>query len=192
MKLPFYAKIDIYCTHYNSLTDFDESSLSISIESPQKVRYRTETLNLGDGLLFYQYRIFSETHTLAIHIRHKGRAIAQSPYQLGPLMHENCACPLRSPVQWLEDFNCPAIQPQIANDLKTFRAKGVNVTEFYDTATEMFSRSSMVHYSIVDGKVSHSVCYKPLENNLLCCFFPYLKCGIHIICIESFLKFFCS
>ncbi|XP_064393653.1 protein O-glucosyltransferase 2-like isoform X2 [Halichondria panicea] len=148
-----YFYIQAVDKHGNNLTDFDESSLSISIESPQKVRYRTETLNLGDGLLFYQYRIFSETHTLAIHIRHKGRAIAQSPYQLGPLMHENCACPLRSPVQWLEDFNCPAIQPQIANDLKTFRAKGVNVTEFYDTATEMFSRSSMVHYSIVDGKL---------------------------------------
>lgn len=135
------------------MTDIDESSLAITIESPQKIRYRTDIHPLEDGLLLYKYRVFSEAHSLSVHIKYKGEHIAASPYQLGPVMHENCACPQRSPSQWLEDFYCPAIQSQIYKDLKEFRNEGVNVSELYDTATKMFSRASLVHYSIVNGKV---------------------------------------
>ncbi len=104
----------------------------------------------------YKYRVFSEAHSLSVHIKYEGKHIAASPYQLGPVMHEDCVCPLRNPSQWLEDFHCPAIQPQIANDLREFKSRGVNVSELYDIATKMFSRSSLVHYSIINGKVCHN------------------------------------
>ena len=106
----------------------------------------------------YQFRVFSDLQSLTMHVKYKGRPLGRSPFQLSPVLHEDCASQLRTSSQWLKDFKCRSEEPQIVRDLKPFKDRGgVNVSDLYDRATKMFSRQSLVHYSIVNGKVSELV-----------------------------------
>lgn len=92
--------------------------------------------------------------SLTISVQYEGKHLANSPYNVGIILHEDCACPLKTSNEWLEDFKCPNSEPQIAYDLKAFKSVGgVNVTDLYDRAGALYSSVSFVHYSIVDGQV---------------------------------------
>ena len=108
---------------------------------------------LGKGLFLVVYRMYQSYADMSIAITHNGRHVSGSPYFLGPVFHENCACPLTTPEQWLEDFQCPDTEDQILEDLAPFRKEGVNVSGLYQRIEKMYPRNSLVHYSIVDGKV---------------------------------------
>ena len=127
----------------------------MSIKDPrdQRTRLRIEHFYLGRGLLLYQYRCYSDYESLTISITYNGKQVAKSPYTVRNVLHENCACPLRSADQWLQDFKCPKSDTQIRSDLKTFVKDGVNITGLYERGGELFSRNSFIHYSIVDNKV---------------------------------------
>ena len=103
--------------------------------------------------MLYQYRCFSDHDSLTISITYNGKHIAESPYTVRNVFHENCACPLRSADRWLADFECPKKEPQIRADLKPLK-EAINITGLYERGGELFSRSSFIHYSIVNGKVS--------------------------------------
>lgn len=90
---------------------------------------------------------------VSMYVTHNGEHVSGSPYFLGALFHEDCACPLYTPGEWLANFQCPEAEEQIAEDLEPFRKGRVNVTGLYERAGEMYSRSSFIHYAIVDGKV---------------------------------------
>lgn len=118
------------------------------------MRRRFEVINLGWGLLLYQYRCHSNHESLTITIKHGGKLVSKSPYTVKNVLHEDCYCPLRSTKQWLADFDCPRqLDPQIDADLKSFRKDGINVTALYERGGELFSHHSFIHYSIVDSKV---------------------------------------
>ena len=137
-----------------SITGIPKSSFDISFNSNQKIRYRFELLDLGNGLFLCQYRVFMDILSLTINTQYKGQHIASSPYDVGIVLHENCACALKTSNEWLKDFKCPDLEPQIAHDLKAFKSVGgVNVTNLYDRAGALYRSNSFVHYSIVDGKV---------------------------------------
>ena len=145
----------LYCKHsYRQVT---ETTLDVSYESGDAggshVRRRQETLYLGDGLLLYQFRVFQDYQSLTISVRYRGNHVAESPYTVGPVLHENCACPLRTMDQWVADFGCPETDSQILRDLEPFRGNGINVTGLYERGGELFSRNSFINYSIVEGKV---------------------------------------
>lgn len=128
--------------------------MSIDTEN-ERVRRRLENFNLGGGLLLFQYRCYSNHKSLTISITYSGKHIAKSPYTVKNVLHENCACPLRSADQWLSDFKCPKkLDPQIRADLKPFKKEGINITGLYERGGELFSRHSFIHYSIVNHKVS--------------------------------------
>lgn len=114
-------------------------------------------MDLKQGLLLYQYRVASDYEWLKISIQYNGKHVAQSPYKVGPVLHENCACPLRSYQEWLEDFQCSEVDEQIVEDLKPFQEEGINITRLYERGGELFSRVSFIHYSIVDSKVSNNL-----------------------------------
>ena len=135
-----------------------EATFEVSYEtddagSNNRVRRRQEVLNLRDGLILHQFRIYHDYHSLAISVTYRGKHVAGSPYHVGPVLHEDCACPLRSLDEWTRDFDCPEPDPQILEDLEPFREDGINVTNLYDRGGELFPRHSFIHYSIVDGKV---------------------------------------
>lgn len=93
---------------------------------------------------------------MSITVTHHGQHVSGSPYFLGAVLHEDCACPMTTSQEWLSNFQCPESEEQINVDLEPFRREGVNVTGLYQRIEEMYSRSSVVHYSIVDGKVDIS------------------------------------
>ena len=113
----------------------------------------SQVLNLRDGLILHQFRIFHDYQSLSISVTYRGKHVAHSPYRVGPVLHEDCSCPLRSIDEWMGDFDCPETDPQILEDLEPFRKDGINVTNLYERGGELFPRNSFIHYSIVDGKV---------------------------------------
>ncbi|CAI8019667.1 Protein O-glucosyltransferase 2 [Geodia barretti] len=153
-----YFYIQAVDTDGNNYRDVTEATFEVSYEtddagSNNRVRRRQEVLNLRDGLILHQFRIYHDYHSLAISVTHRGKHVAGSPYHVSPVLHEDCACPLRSLDEWTRDFDCPDTDPQILEDLEPFREDGINVTNLYDRGGELFPRHSFIHYSIVDGKV---------------------------------------
>ena len=98
--------------------------------------------------------MYGDYDDVSLTITHNGKHVPGSPYFLGALFHEDCHCPLKTVEKWLEDFQCPAEDSQIREDLEPFRKEGVNITRLYERAGEAYRSSSFVHYSIVKGKVS--------------------------------------
>jgi len=148
----------IYLDYYPtlSITEFDASDLTLEFQSDRRLRYQWEKFELGNGLVLFQYRVSSEAKSVTLTIKHRDELVADSPYYIGTVVHEDCSCPLATATQWLHDFRCSKTQPQITDDLKPYQ-DGVNITDLYERATKQFSRVSFVHYSIVNSKVS-AVC----------------------------------
>lgn len=138
-----------------SISDCKEDAFKVesSSKTESRVRCRIQVNYLGKGLFLVVYRMYHSYADMSIAITHNGRHVSGSPYVLGAVFHENCACPLKTPEQWLEDFQCPDTEDQILEDLAPFRKEGVNVTGLYKRIEEMYPRNSLVHYSIVNGKV---------------------------------------
>ena len=140
-----------------SYTDVTEWTFSVSFESVDgiRVRIRRGIFNLGHGLVLCQYRVMDDYQRVKISILHNDKHVAGSPYIVGPVLHENCACPLQSYAEWMENFQCPEADERIRLDLELFQEEGINITNLYERGAEMFPRISFIHYSIVD----HKVCY---------------------------------
>lgn len=145
----------------HSYTDVTDSTFLVSYETDtdgNRLRLRRESFDLRNGLLLHQYRVSGDYQSITISVQYNGKHVADSPYKVGPVLHENCACPLRSHEEWMRDFECREADSQILDDLKPFREDGINVTNLYERGAEMFPRVSFIHYSIVDSKVSVHVC----------------------------------
>ena len=139
----------------HSFTAVTDETFQVSIDTVDRVqpRRRYEHNNLGGGLVLNQYRVFSDYESLTISITYNRKHVAKSPYVVRNILHENCACPLRSVDQWLFDFKCPKMEVRIRDDLKVFKKDGVNISGLYERGGELFSRNSFIHYSIVGNKV---------------------------------------
>ena len=142
-----------------SITECPEDAFSVDMFSPThgRVRRRSETNYLGRGLFLVQYRMYGDYVDVSLSVKHNDQHVSRSPYFLGAMLHEDCACPQSEVDEWLARFDCPAEESQIAEDLEPFRSEGVNVTGLYERAGEAYSRSSFVHYSIINGKVSRLI-----------------------------------
>lgn len=155
---------------YFSITECPEDAFSIDVYSPnERVRRRLEKNYLGHGLFLVQYRMYGDYPEVFLSVTHEGKHVPKSPYFLGVMLHEDCACPLWTVEEWLAHFGCSQEESQIAEDLEPFRSEGVNVTGLYERAGQAYSRNSFVHYSIIDGKVSDGIRAQkrlPGHNNL--------------------------
>lgn len=120
-----------------------------------RVRCRLVTNYLGRGLFLIQYRMYGNYLDVSLSVTHETH-VPGSPYFLGAMFHEDCVCPLQSPGEWLSHFQCQEVEGQIAEDLEPFRSGGVNVTHLYESVGQVYSKSSFIYYSIVNGKVSRS------------------------------------
>lgn len=140
-----------------SITECAEDAFVVDVYSNRKerVRRRLETEYLGRGLFLVQYRMYGDYMDVSLSVTYRGKHVSNSPYFLGVMLHEDCACPqAATPEEWLASYGCPASEDQIEEDLEIFGSEGVNVTGLYERAGQAYSRSSFVHYSIIDGKVS--------------------------------------
>lgn len=142
-----------------SISDCPENAFRVKLQSPHsgRVIHRMVINYLGSGLFLVQYKMFGDFEDVSLTITHDNRHVSGSPYYLGVLFHNDCACPLVSAEAWLSRHECPEVEEaQIAEDLEPFRSaeEGVNITELYQRASVAYSRNSFVHYSVVKGKVS--------------------------------------
>ncbi len=146
-----------HCSYTEATSDTFQ--VSIDAEGGVRPRRRYEVFNLGDGLFLHQYRVFSDYEALTISITHGRKHVARSPYTISNVLQENCACPLRTAKEWLTDFQCEKSYGQIESDLSPFRKEGgINITGLYGQLEQLFSRWSLIHYSIIDNKV-RCVCF---------------------------------
>ena len=133
-----------------------DSTFVVSYEADAdggRLKARRGVFDLRGGLLLYQYRVLGDYQRISVSIQYNGKHVADSPYSVGPVLHEDCACPLRSYEEWMRDHECREADPQILEDLEPFQEGGINITNLYERGAEMFPRVSFIHYSIVDSKV---------------------------------------
>ena len=151
---------------FYSITDCPEDVFVVDMKSPDGGRViRRQTISyLGRGLFLIQYRMYMDYQDVSLSVTHNGQHLSGSPYSLGAMFHEDCACPLKTVEDWFTHFKCPAVEAQINQDLEPFRAEGVNLTGLFERAGLAYSSKSFVHYSLVNGQVKISS-VKPLYSN---------------------------
>ena len=136
--------------------------LTFEITSPHNARVMVirHMHHLGNGLYLWRYRVNKEVQELTITMKYKGQHLGESPYHLGDVLPEKCACPSRSLDTWLSDNNCHAHYNQIEQDLEPYRQKGIQLEGLYERLLKDFPRSHGVHYSIVDNKVNLTISWR--------------------------------
>ena len=137
--------IDLPSLFSVSYTDVTKSTFLVSYETDDRVKLRREVFDLRDGLLLHQFRVSGDYQSMTISVEYNGKHVADSPYKVGPVLHENCACPLRTVEEWMDDFECRETDSQILDDLGPFQEIGINITQLYERGAEMFPRTSFIH-----------------------------------------------
>lgn len=70
----------------------------------------------------------------------------------GPIYHEYCDCPEVDPSIWQSTMQCPADEPQILDDFKSFPK--VDLKRLRQEVPHRFSnRGGLIHYAIINNKV---------------------------------------
>lgn len=70
----------------------------------------------------------------------------------GPVYHEYCDCPEVDPSIWQSTMQCPADEPQILADFKSFPK--VDLKRLRQEVPRRFSnRGGLIHYAIINNKV---------------------------------------
>lgn len=132
-----------------------EKTFEVNIVSPaeQFTRIWIQVLDRQDGSFLVRYRMYATYTDLHIHILHKNKHVAKSPYILkGPIYHEGCNCPQPSGALWEKDMKCPQSFPQIDKDLSIFDS--VDPDWIAREIPQRFGqRQSLCHYTIKNNKV---------------------------------------
>ncbi|KAM4553190.1 protein O-glucosyltransferase 3 [Fundulus diaphanus] len=111
-------------------------------------------LDRGDGSFLMRYRLYGSAITgLKVEILYQDVAVAKSPYIIqGPVYHEYCDCPESDASVWQRVLQCPAKEPQILADFKSFPT--IDLQHLRREVPLRFSnRGGLIHYAIIDNKV---------------------------------------
>lgn len=109
-------------------------------------------LDRGDGSFLMRYRLYGSAHTgLKVDVLHGDVAVANSPYEIkGPVYHEYCDCPEPDASLWQNVTQCPANQPQILADFKSFPT--IDLERLREEVPQRFAnRGGLIHYAIIDN-----------------------------------------
>ncbi|XP_041650707.1 protein O-glucosyltransferase 3 [Cheilinus undulatus] len=111
-------------------------------------------LDRGDGSFVVRYRLYGTVlNGLQIEVLHQDAAVAKSPYDLqGPVYHEYCDCPESDASAWESIMQCPAEDPQILADFKTFP----NIDLHYlrqEVPLRFSNRGGLIHYTIINNQL---------------------------------------
>lgn len=142
-------------TGKNLTTSPGEKTFEVNIVSPveQFTRIWVQVLDRQDGSFIVRYRMYATYTNLHIHIMHKDKHVAKSPYTLkGPVYHEGCNCPQLSGAVWEKHMKCPESFPQIDKDLSIFES--VDLDRIAREIPQRFGqRQSLCHYTVKNSKV---------------------------------------
>lgn len=139
----------------NFTTSPGEKAFEVSIVSPteQFTRIWIQVLDRHDGSFLVRYRMYATYSDLHIHILHKNKPVAKSPYTLnGPVYHEGCNCPQPSGDLWEKHMKCPESFAQIDKDLSVFNSVDPDLIS-REVPLRFGQRQSLCHYTIKNNKV---------------------------------------
>lgn len=139
----------------NLTTSPGEKAFEVNIVSPteQFTRIWVQVLDRQDGSFVVRYRMYATYSDLHIHIQHKDKPVAKSPYILnGPVYHEGCNCPQPSGDLWEKHMKCPKTFTQIDKDLSVFNSVDPDVIS-REVPLRFGQRQSLCHYTIKNNKV---------------------------------------
>ncbi|KAM7002278.1 protein O-glucosyltransferase 3 [Tautogolabrus adspersus] len=111
-------------------------------------------LDRGDGSFLVRYRLYGTVlKGLKIEVLHQDAAVAKSPYTLqGPVYHEYCDCPEADATVWQSIMQCPAEEPQILADFKSFPT--IDLQRLREEVPQRFSnRGGLIHYAIINNQL---------------------------------------
>lgn len=70
----------------------------------------------------------------------------------GPVYHEYCDCPEADASVWRSVMQCPAEEPQILSDFKSFPV--IDLQQLRREAPQRFAnRGGIIHYAIIDNRL---------------------------------------
>ncbi|XP_053175285.1 protein O-glucosyltransferase 3 [Scomber japonicus] len=111
-------------------------------------------LDRGDGSFLVRYRLYGTAlRGLTVQVLHQDAAVAKSPYTVpGPVYHEYCDCPEADASVWQSVMQCPAEEPQMLADFKSFPA--VDLQQLRQEVPPRFAnRGGIIHYAIIDNQL---------------------------------------
>ncbi|XP_026168062.1 protein O-glucosyltransferase 3 [Mastacembelus armatus] len=111
-------------------------------------------LDRRDGSFLVRYRLYNTALMgLKLEVLHHDAAVAASPYTIqGPVYHEYCDCPEPDASVWQSTMQCPAEEPQILEDFKSFPT--VNLQRLREEVPHRFAnRGGLIHYVITNNQL---------------------------------------
>lgn len=132
-----------------------EKAFEVNIVCPaeQFTRIWVQVLDRQDGSFVVRYRMYATYTDLHIHILHKNKPVAKSPYILyGAVYHEGCNCPQPSGDLWQKHMKCPESFSQIDEDLSVFNSVDPDLIS-REVPMRFGQRQSLCHYTLKNNKV---------------------------------------
>ncbi|XP_028263944.1 protein O-glucosyltransferase 3 [Parambassis ranga] len=111
-------------------------------------------MDRGDGSFLMRYRLYGSAQKgLKVQVLYRDAAVAKSPYTIqGPVYHEYCNCPELNAATWHRVMQCPAEEPQILADFKSF--PNIDLQHLRQEVPHRFSnRGGLIHYSIINNQL---------------------------------------
>ncbi|XP_070828061.1 protein O-glucosyltransferase 3 [Chaetodon trifascialis] len=111
-------------------------------------------LDRRDGSFLVRYRLYGTVlRGLKVEVLHQDAAVAKSPYTIqGPVYHEYCDCPDTDASAWQSVMQCPAEEPQILADFKSFPT--VDLERLRQEVPHRFvNRGGLIHYAIINNQL---------------------------------------
>ncbi|XP_069018354.1 protein O-glucosyltransferase 3 [Embiotoca jacksoni] len=126
-----------------------------ALDSDEHIRIHVSPpLDRGDGSFLMRYRLYSTVAKgLKVQVLHQDAAVAKSPYAIqGPVYHEYCDCPEPDGSVWQSVMRCPAEEPQIEEDFKSFPA--IDLQHLRREGPPRFAnRGGFIHYAVIGHRL---------------------------------------
>ncbi|XP_068595061.1 protein O-glucosyltransferase 3 [Brachionichthys hirsutus] len=127
----------------------------IPLDKKEHVRVHVPPpLDRQDGSFLVRYRLYGTVDGgLKVDVLHREVAVATSPYAVkGPLYHEYCDCPRLDAPAWQRLMQCPAEEPQIEADFRSFPS--VDLQRLRQEVPPRFAnRGGLIHYAVLNNKL---------------------------------------
>jgi len=140
------------CHSYTTSPGSDYFKVKIEQSDGGRARMGPQIYDLKDGSFLVRYRPYKSYEQIRISITDRnGKHISQSPYKVSNVFTDECNCP-SSLDEWSGSMYCPPTEKQIKDDLELFPY--IDITTLANRAFERHPSWSLVHYSLIDNKVS--------------------------------------
>ncbi|XP_028175683.1 protein O-glucosyltransferase 2-like [Ostrinia furnacalis] len=157
----FFVNFTSYCKKYEpSLANDVAVEIEGKSANNNRCRVWINKLDRKDGTFLIRYKVYETCQDLSIGIYFKSKHITGSPVKFtGPILADQCDCPVKDINTWLEQYGCPKTYKQIENDLLLHNDVDMKVQ--IKKIIEKYHKpesTSFCHYVIKNNKIYRD-CY---------------------------------